>query len=89
MYEYVPEKLGLVVEVKSRRKGKNGKTTGRRSTGERRNGKTGVVARVYDETGELIGKVLGTTFSDMSTKLRREWKVHPNVPLAKKGKTEI
>jgi hypothetical protein len=89
MRGHLPEKQGMVVEVKTQRKSSNGKTAGQRFEGERRNGKTGVVAYVYDSTGECIDKVPSPTFKSLSTKLRRKYHIHPTVHIAKKGKTEF
>jgi hypothetical protein len=89
MHAPVPARQGLAVIVKSRRKSNNGKTAKKRSDGELRNGKTGVVALVYDEAGELIERLPSPTFKALSTKLRRKYNIHPNVEIVKKGKTEF
>jgi hypothetical protein len=89
MHGYVPTKQGLVVVVKSRRKGNDGKTANRRAKGERRNGKTGPVALVYGPAGELIERLPEATFKDLSTKLRRRYNIHPTIHIAKNGKTEF
>jgi hypothetical protein len=89
MYRNVPEKQGYTVEVKTKRKGEDGKTTAKRADSENRNGKTGKVARIYNKAGERVDKVFGSTFSHLKKLLREKYNIHPNIRIAKKEKTEF
>lgn len=85
MYKRAPKLQGMTVYIKTQRKGKNGKSK-RASCG--RNGKTGVIAHVY-KAGQFLEKIPAPTFSALSTILRKRFKIHPNVLIAKYGKTDF
>lgn len=87
MYKHVPELQGITIDVKTQRKGKFGRA-GSRHAGEGRNGKTGKVA-VISQDGEDVCRISGTSFKDLSRKLRKKYNIPSSVNIAKRGATEI
>lgn len=88
MYKAEPSCRNMTIEVKTRRKGKNGLTKGKRLEGENRNGKTGVVARVY-KNGELIDSIPSSTFKKLSSLVRSRYNIHPSIVIKKHGITKF
>jgi hypothetical protein len=89
VYKDTPRLKGYTVTVSSYRKGQNGNTGVNRPTDAGRKGKTGKKAVVRNMDGDLIEQFKEATFKALATRLRKNYNIHPNIAIAKKGVTKF